>query len=290
MNNKLLLEKDYEKIYQNLRNYCLLDKGLNLLEESVGNTFFITKNKNGTNYIYKLAKNTLGLKLNEKEIELSNLNSCFSESFQVYNNSNFLIKTKFPNNIKSHILHKVKTSYSLMDSDKLTLLNAILDYNYFLELNLFKKRNVSKQKLDNNLSQFEKRFKLLSLNRSNIYIDKFIEIVVKYNLEPADMIKRAFIDEFDNIKFLQYGLTEQVFFQNLRRVSLNVDLNDSILKFNVGVVKRFNGKFSPTDDVLDKIKKEFNSDSLEEFYFNTFKEKIDFSDESIYSDNNIFIK
>jgi hypothetical protein len=176
----------------------------------IGNHNLLCKSSNRTVYkvgdcVYKKAHNSLGLASNKTEIELSKKVSNMLP-FEVVTHDHSIIKTKYIS-----ILNKKEDYKRIFGYSKKDLL-YIVEYFYF-------KTNTTRY--NNRLPEYKKiEFNNYSNTIKNININfnlkQLINITVKHNLEPADLLNSL---HFDNETFYIYdaGLTEENYLNNCFR-------------------------------------------------------------------------
>lgn len=286
---EILIEIDYDVTYKKLLKVLKPEKGFRFLEENAGRIFFIKESSNNSLELFRLAKNNLGLEINKKEVEIAKLEDSFPDIRCVYDNNYLLINTSLSNTSNYVDLNSIiKTSGESTEEERAKILLKILEYQYFLKENKWEKRVSKEHKIRSlkELHKFEAHLNVLSLNFSNKVLQKLIDITHKYNLEPADLLRYSFKERSKNkIKLLNFGLTEDIYFNNMKRI--HIEGND--LRLSTFFIKSFSGEWI-LDNVASKKLNEIGYESAEDFYYQNYGEKIDFSDNSIYGKNNSFIK
>jgi len=294
MVKEFLLEKDMNLSYQKIREKYVENSRCSVLDENSARVIF---KDNNSSILYKLAKNALGFEINKKEVSLSGANDVFLETYCVNKNDYILVKSPLNTNsvstnpASSYIKTLQPTNLGL----KRLILTCMLEHSYFSKDDRYKKRGVSIEIINQSYLKLQDEHRALSLNFSSFFIHKLIELSLKFDIEPGDIVAHSFLIDNKSLKLTQFGLTEDIYLNNMRTVflqKLNVDNNNNNnnnISVRTSFIRQFDGSWLLNSDFeIDTIPGGYSS--LEEFYENTFGKTIDFSDHSIYDKNNSFIK
>lgn len=245
-----------EKRYRDLEKYLL--KNFQLIANGSNKLIF----KNGDK-VFKLAKNKLGLDSNMNELILQSKSEFFNKTRSI--ERDLLIEADFID------LSKCKKVYDFCNFEKNeSIIN--LDIHYLLNNNRFINRGIPEEQLNN--------FKQNKKIKKNKYYKSILDLCIKYNLEPANLVHSSYVLN-DKLIIIDFGLTEKNYFNNMKRVVIKVPSPN--IAISTLLIKGFDNNFHAVLDA-EKLFEPIDFNSFCKFFIG---EENKISDEKYYNLNNV---